>query len=90
MVDALNSTLHLDKNDKESTTLYVKNSTLHIRGFNGHAELQIYNVLGQQVLQKPIQVNKHSSFPLDLQNNALYIVKLKTETFTKTIKTILK
>lgn len=89
LVDA-GTTLRLDKNDKDSTKLYVSNSNLHISGYNGNAELQVYNVLGQNVLNKVIQVsNSHNSFPLELKNNALYIIKLKTDTFSKTIKTVL-
>lgn len=74
---------------KEALQAYVSGDQLYILGEEGSAELSIFNIQGQQLLQEQVELNNHYSRTLSLENG-IYLLSLQTENKTKTTKVIIK
>lgn len=79
----------IEEVQKASLQAYVSGGQLYILGEEGKAELNIYNLQGQQLFNKIIVLNDQYSRVLDLKTG-IYLVSLQTENNIKTAKVIIK
>jgi len=70
---------------KEALQAYASGHQLYIVGEEGPAELNVFNLQGQQVLQEQIQLNAQYSRTLNLKSG-IYLVSLRSQNETKTTK----
>jgi len=70
---------------KEALQAYVSGHQLYIVGEEGPAELNVFNLQGQQLLQEQIQLNAQYSRTLNLKSG-IYLVSLRSQNETKTTK----
>lgn len=70
---------------KEALQAYVSGHQLYIVGEEGPAELNVFNLQGQQLLQEQIQLNAQYCRTLNLKSG-IYLVSLRSQNETKTTK----
>jgi hypothetical protein len=74
---------------KESLQAYISGDHLYILGEEGIAELGVFNIQGQQLLQEKVALNSQYNRSLNLKSG-FYLVSLQTSEQTKTAKIIIK
>ena len=90
-ISAYNASLGTDSFDSAKFSFYPNPVTdvLHLSYANGISEVAVFNVLGQQVLAQKINANE-SQLNMSTLNPGAYIVKIKGEGKSQTIKVLKK
>lgn len=90
-ISAFSSTLGTGTFDTPKFTFYPNPVTdvLNLSYENGISEVTVFNILGQQVLQKVINANE-SQLNMAALDQGTYLVKVKSENETKIIKVLKK
>ena len=68
--------------------LYLEAGTLYIKGLEGTGKIQIYSIIGNLIYNLDIQQFKNLQLPVQLEEKQMYIIRIESLTFQKTIKIV--
>ena len=68
--------------------LYLEAGTLYIKGLEGTGKIQIYSIIGNLLHNLDIQQFKNLQLPVQLEEKQMYIIRIESLTFQKTIKIV--
>ena len=68
--------------------LYLEAGTLYILGLEGSGRIQIYSIIGNLIHNLEIQQFKDLQLPVQLEKKQMYIIRIESLTFQKTIKIV--
>lgn len=85
------NTLDVASSDQKNISLYTSNNNLHIVGIkNGDIHLEVYNILGKQVLKSSFLANNDNTISLPSLKKGIYIIHLQTEAGKTTKKLLIE
>jgi hypothetical protein len=82
------STVGVEEVQKENLQAYVSGNQLYILGEEGKADLRIYNLQAQELLNQSIELTSDFSQSINLKSG-IYIISLQSDHITKTTKVII-
>ncbi len=68
--------------------LYLEAGSLHIKGMEGNGTIQIYSIIGNLIHLFEVRDFKNFEMPVDLENKQMYIIRIETKDFKKTVKIV--
>ena len=68
--------------------LYLEAGTLYIKGLEGSGKIQIYSIIGNLIHNLEIQQFKNLQLPVQLEEKQMYIIRIESLAFQKTIKIV--
>ncbi len=68
--------------------LYLEAGTLYIKGLEGSGKIQIYSIIGNLIHHLDIQQFKNLQLPVQLEEKQMYIIRIESLAFQKTIKIV--
>lgn len=83
------STLSFKENTLNAINANIRNNNLMIEGYNGNMSIEVFNLLGQNILRlKNVAINNSASFNLGNASKGIYLARVSFEGETKTFKLI--
>ncbi len=79
--------VNVTENELKNSNVYFSNSKIHIKGITGAYNLNIYNLLGEKILQKSA-INT-STIATNLSTDAVYLIQISKDSNTITKKLFL-
>ena len=76
------------KNSQTEVQLYLEAGTLYIVGLEGSGRIQIYSIIGNLIHNLEIQQFKNLQLPVQLEEKQMYIIRIESLEFQKTIKIV--
>lgn len=87
--EVYDSTLNLVENNFNAIKTNLQNNSLIIEGLNGNASIELFNLLGQNMLLvKNVAINNSATFNLGNVSKGIYLARISFEGQVKTFKLI--
>lgn len=87
--EVYDSTLNLVDNNFNALKTNLQNNSLIVEGLNGNASIELFNLLGQNVLQvKNVSISNSASFNLGNVSKGIYLARVSFEGQVKTFKLV--
>jgi len=68
--------------------LYLEAGSLHIKGIQGEGSIQIYSIIGNLIHHFEVQIFENFQIPVSLEDKQMYIIRIETKGFKKTLKVV--
>lgn len=68
--------------------LYLEAGSLHIKGIRGTGTIQIYSIIGNLIHLFEVQNFENFQIPVSLEDKQMYIIRIETKDFKKTLKIV--
>ncbi|MGB1021092.1 MAG: T9SS type A sorting domain-containing protein, partial [Flavobacteriaceae bacterium] len=62
--------------------------SLHIKGIRGTGTIQIYSIIGNLIHLFEVQNFENFQIPVSLEDKQMYIIRIETKDFKKTLKIV--
>ena len=87
--EVYDSTLNLVENNFNAIKTNLQNNSLIVEGLNGNASIELFNLLGQNMLLvKNVAINNSATFNLGNVSKGIYLARISFEGQVKTFKLV--
>jgi hypothetical protein len=77
---------NVNLNTQESQNIIFKNGMIHVVGFCGPGKIEIYTIIGNQIMSRKVKEFNSFRLPLKVESSNIYIVRILNKNRYKSFK----